>query len=114
MTQHNPSTNATAPLPPTYTLGQRTMEFVGALQALDIHSPEHEQIAHKVLDKLHTPRYIHNNTAEELATMYTAMLREAGLDDDCVTQFTALAVELNLFRDVETLEDHVTPWVEPT
>lgn len=112
MTQNNPSTNATAPLPATYTLGQRTMQFVGALQALDIHSPEHERIAHKVLDKLHAPSYLHTLTPEVLATMYSTMLREAGVDAACVTEFTAKAVELRLFEDVELMEDG-TPWVEP-
>jgi hypothetical protein len=102
------------PLPTTFTLGQRTSEFVGALQSLPIHSKEHEQIAHKVLDKLHQPRYLHTLTPEVLTTMYSTMLREAGVDEDCVTAFTAKAVELNLFRDVETLEDLVTPWVEPS
>lgn len=101
------------PIPTTYTLGQRTSEFVGALQSLPIHSKEHEQIAHKVLAKVHAPTYLHTLSAEVLATMYSTLLREAGLDADCVTQFTAKAVELNLFRDVETLEDRVTPWVEP-
>jgi len=97
----------------TYTLGQRTMQFVGALQSLSIHSKEHEQIAHKVLDKIHAPRYLHTLTPEVLTTMYRTMLTEAGLDEDCVTAFTAKATELNLFRDVETLDDFVTPWVEP-
>ena len=101
------------PLVITHTLGQRTMQFVGALQSLPIHSKEHEQIAHKVLAKIQAPKLLHNNTAEQLAVMYSSMLKEAGVDDDCATQFTTKAVELNLFRDVETLEDLVTPWVEP-
>ena len=101
------------PMLNTLTLGQRTMQFVGALQSLSIHSKEHEQIAHKVLNKIHSPKLLHNNTAEELAVMYRSMLTEAGLDEDCVTAFTATAEQLNLFRDVETLEDLVTPWVEP-
>lgn len=112
MTQHNPSTTATNPLAATYTLGQRTAEFVGALQGLDIHSEEHEHIAHRVLNKLHVPNLLHRKTAEELTAMYRSQLTEAGLDADCVTQFTAKAVELNLFRDVETLADHTTPWTE--
>lgn len=101
------------PIPTTYTLGQRTMNFVGALQSLPIHSKEHEQIAHKVLNKVHAPRHLHTKTPAELADLYRSMLTEAGVDADCVTQFTAVAVELDLFRDVETLEDG-TPWVEPT
>ena len=101
------------PLVITHTLGQRTMQFVGALQSLPIHSKEHEKIAHKVLAKIQEPKLLHNNTAEQLAVMYSSMLTQAGLDNDCITQFTAAAVELNLFRDVETLDDFVTPWVEP-
>ena len=112
MTQHNPSTSATSPLPATTTLGQRSAEFVGALQSLDIHNPEHERIAHRVMDKIHAPRLLHNNTPEELATLYSNMLREAGLDNECVTTFTAEAVKLRLFEDVELMEDG-TPWVEP-
>jgi hypothetical protein len=102
------------PIPTTYTLGQRTMNFVGALQSLPIHSKEHEQLAHKMLDKVHAPRYLHTLAPEVLAAMYKTMLIQAGVDNDCATQFTAIAVEMNLFRDVETLEDNVTPWVEPT
>jgi hypothetical protein len=102
------------PIPTTYTLGQRTMNFVGALQSLPIHSKEHEQIAHKVLNKIHSPHLLHNKTPEELATLYRSMLAQAGVDADCVTAFADIAVELNLFCDVETLEDNVTPWVEPT
>ena len=102
------------PLLNTLTLGQRTMQFVGALQSLSIHSKEHEQIAHTVLNKIHQPRYLHTLEPQVLTAMYRTMLTEAGLDEDCVTAFTAKAVELNLFRDVETLEDLVTPWVEPT
>jgi len=101
------------PLPTTYTLGQRTMNFVGALQSLSIHSKEHQHVAHRILDKVHAPRYLHTLTPEVLATMYRTMLTEAGLDSDCVTQFTDIAVQMNLFRDVETLDDNVTPWVEP-
>jgi hypothetical protein len=112
MAQHNPSTSAGSPLAATYTLGQRTMQFVGVLQALDIHSNEHERIAHRVLDKLHAPRFLHNKTAEELAAMYRSMLTEAGLDADCVTQFTTKAVELKLFSDVELMDDG-NVWVEP-
>jgi hypothetical protein len=101
------------PIPTTYTLGQRTMNFVGALQSLPIHSKEHQHVAHRILDKVHAPRYLRTLTPSELATMYRTQLTEAGLDADCVTQFTDIAVQMNLFRDVETLEDNVTPWVEP-
>jgi hypothetical protein len=100
------------PIPTTYTLGQRTSEFVGALQSLPIHSKEHEQTAHKVLAKVHAPKLLHTKTPEELAALYRSMLTQAGLDADCVAQFTAKAVELDLFRDVETHADG-TPWVEP-
>ena len=101
------------PMLTTLTLGQRTMQFVGALQSLAVHSKEHEQIAHKMLNKIHSPKLLHNNTAEQLSVMYRSMLTQAGIDADCVDQFTATAEQLNLFRDVETLEDLVTPWVEP-
>jgi hypothetical protein len=101
------------PLPTTYTLGQRTSEFVGALQSLPIHSKEHEQIAHKMLNKIHAPALLHTKTPAELTALYRSMLTQAGVDADCVGQFTAKAEQLNLFRDVETLEDLVTPWVEP-
>jgi hypothetical protein len=100
------------PIPTTYTLGQRTSEFVGALQSLPIHSKEHEQTAHRVLAKVQTPNLLLTKTADELAALYRSMLNQAGLDADCVTQFTAKAVELDLFRDVETHVDG-TPWVEP-